>query len=172
MYFLTTGRIGFREWRESDRPLAVALWGDIEVTRLIGGPFSHEQIRQRLENEIATQRLHRIQYWPIFELASGIHLGCCGLRPYPKAAKTLELGFHLRPACQGKGFAQEAALGVIDHAFRTIGIEALFAGHNPKNEKSGMLLGKLGFEYTHDEFYEPTGLQHPSYLLKRERAAR
>jgi hypothetical protein len=53
-----------------------------------------------------------------------------------------------------------------------MGIEALFAGHNPNNEKSGMLLGKLGFEYTHDEFYEPTGLQHPSYLLKRERAAR
>jgi [ribosomal protein S5]-alanine N-acetyltransferase len=29
------------------------------------------------------------------------------------------------------------------------------------------LLAKLGFHYTHDEFYPPTGLQHPSYLLMR-----
>ena len=24
---------------------------------------------------------------------------------------------------------------------------------------------RLGFRYTHDEYYEPTGLQHPSYLM-------
>ena len=29
------------------------------------------------------------------------------------------------------------------------------------------LLTRLGFVYTHDEFYEPTGLRHPSYMLAR-----
>jgi hypothetical protein len=27
---------------------------------------------------------------------------------------------------------------------------------------------RLGFVHTHDEFYEPTGLMHPSYLLTRQ----
>jgi RimJ/RimL family protein N-acetyltransferase len=43
---------------------------------------------------------------------------------------------------------------------------ALFAGHHPANRSSRDLLLKLGFRYTHDEYYAPTGLQHPSYLLR------
>lgn len=27
---------------------------------------------------------------------------------------------------------------------------------------------RLGFIYTHHEFYPPTGLKHPSYLMKKE----
>ncbi|HUV51221.1 MAG TPA: GNAT family protein, partial [Anaerolineae bacterium] len=41
----------------------------------------------------------------------------------------------------------------------------LFAGHNPKNEASRHLLEKLGFRYSHDEYYAPTGLNHPSYMM-------
>jgi len=29
-------------------------------------------------------------------------------------------------------------------------------------------LKKLGFAYSHDEYYAPTGLKHPSYLLNKE----
>jgi len=39
----------------------------------------------------------------------------------------------------------------------------LFAGHNPNNTNSRKVLEKLGFTYVGDEFYEPTGLYHPSY---------
>jgi len=51
------------------------------------------------------------------------------------------------------------------HAFGELKVAALFAGHNPANAVSRHLLGKLGFRFTHEELYEPTGLQHPSYLL-------
>ena len=53
----------------------------------------------------------------------------------------------------------------MDHAFRDLAVGGLFAGHNPKNTASRHLLQKLGFRYTHDEFYAPTGLQHPSYMM-------
>jgi RimJ/RimL family protein N-acetyltransferase len=46
--------------------------------------------------------------------------------------------------------------------------DGLFAGHNPKNEASRQLLEKLGFRYTHDEYYAPTGLNHPSYMMTAE----
>ena len=166
-YFLTTSRLGFRCWSSDDTALAFNLWGDPEVTKLIGGPFSTEQVTARLLKEIATQREHGIQYWPIFALVTGDHVGCCGLRPYTPEAKVCEIGFHLRSTFWGQGYTAEAAHAVIDYAFSHLGCEALFAGHNPANEASRRLLTKLGFRYTHDEFYPPTGLNHPSYLLTK-----
>lgn len=171
-YFLTSERIGFRHWKPEDLPLATQLWGDIAVTRLIGGPFTESQIRERLSKEMATQAEHGIQYWPIFDRTNGDNIGCCGLRPYSKRPNTIELGFHLRPAYWGKGFAKEAAKTTIQYAFEKLATGALFAGHNPKNEPSRHLLTRLGFEFTHEEFYPPTGLQHPSYLLTREKRER
>ena len=45
----------------------------------------------------------------------------------------------------------------------------LFAGHNPDNDASRQLLQQLGFQYTHDEPYAPTGRMHPSYVLSAPR---
>jgi RimJ/RimL family protein N-acetyltransferase len=152
-------RLVFRCWSEADVDLAVALWGDPEVTRLIGAIDP----RARLAQEIATHRDHGIQYWPIFLASDGAHVGCAGLRP--RDADTLELGFHLTRAHWGRGLASEAARATIAFAFDTLRVRALFAGHHPDNEASRRVLAKLGFVHTHDELYPATGRMHPSYLL-------
>ena len=152
--------------------LAMALWGDPEVTRLIGGVFSREQVRERLSRETATMQSHGMQYWPVFLLATGEHVGCCGLRPYKSEEGICEIGVHLRRDFWGRGYAPEATRAVIEYAFNILGVKALFAGHNPANEASRGLLEKLRFRYTHDEYYPPTGLNHPSYLLASEEFAR
>ena len=77
-----------------------------------------------------------------------------------------EIGFHFRPEFWGQRYASEAANAVIDYAFRVLKADKLFAGHNPNNVASRKTLLSLGFAYIGDEFYEPTGLQHPSYELK------
>jgi len=166
-YFLVSPRLGFRCWSAEDLPLAVALWGDVRVTQFIGGPFSEQRIRERLEREIAHMRDNRMQYWPIFLLSNGRHVGCAGLRPYKSEEKIYELGFHLRPEFWRQGLAEEAARAVIAYGFEQLGANALFAGHHPENAVSRHLLEKLGFRLTGTEFYPPTGLQHPSYLLCR-----
>jgi RimJ/RimL family protein N-acetyltransferase len=140
------------------------------VTRLIGGPCSPEQVRSRLEVEIANHDQHGTQYWPLFLLATGEFVGCCGLRPYHVANAVHEFGFHLCRAHWGQGYAQEAGTRVIRHAFGQCRAAALFAGHHPDNAASRAILLKLGFRYTHNEYYRPTGLHHPSYLLRREDA--
>lgn len=169
-FFLESSRLGFRCWYESDFPLARTLWGDPAVTRFIAvGGLSERQIRSRLEREIETQRHDGIQYWPIFLLATGEHVGCCGLRPHGEDPGIPELGVHISSRHWRQGYAFEAASCVVDHAFKIIGAEALFAGHNPANFASRGLLARLGFVYTHDEFYEPTGLHHPSYMFMRSR---
>lgn len=168
--FPASERLRFRAWAPEDVELAVGLWGDPDVTRFIAasGPPSRAEIEERLAREMATQADHGIQYWPIFLRGDGRHVGCCGLRPYQPERSVVEFGVHLRPAFWRQGLAGEGARAVIEHAFEKLGARAVFAGHHPRNAASGELLARLGFRYTHDELYPPTGLMHPSYLLARE----
>jgi len=76
------------------------------------------------------------------------------------------MGVHLRPPSWGCGLAEEAARAVIKFAFENIGANALFASHHPANAASQHLILKLGFRLMHEEFYLPTDLLHPSYLLE------
>jgi ribosomal-protein-alanine N-acetyltransferase len=60
----------------------------------------------------------------------------------------------------------------MEYAFDRLAAAGLFAGHNPRNAASRCLLAKLGFRYTHNEYYAPTGLDHPSYLMTADDYAR
>jgi [ribosomal protein S5]-alanine N-acetyltransferase len=169
-FFLRTERIDFRIWTAEDLPLAIGIWGNPQVTRLVAdlGNPSKEQARERLAREMANQDAYGVQYWPIFMVDSGEHLGCCGLRPYRPEEGVFEIGAHLLPGRWGHGYATEALRCVVAHAFGPLQVRALFARHNPSNHGSGRVLEKLGFRNTHDEFMPQTGLNHPCYLLQAE----
>lgn len=167
-FFLKSKRLGFRIWSEHDLDIAVELWGDYEVTKFFDarGKWSRAEVRKRLAAEIEIQKQYGVQYWPIFLLNTQEHVGCCGFRPYDLPRGILEIGFHIRSNQWRRGYAREAATAAIEYAFNTLNVNSIFAGHNPNNDASGLLLRQLGFNYTHDEYYSPTGLNHPSYLLK------
>jgi [ribosomal protein S5]-alanine N-acetyltransferase len=164
-YFLKTERLGFSEWSESDSSLAEMLWGDSKVSFFIGGPFTSDEARTRLKREIEMMIAHKVQYWPVFLLREDKFVGCAGLRSYRNDERVFEMGVHLLPGCWGQGFGQEAARAVIEFGFERFGAKSLFAGHHPANVASRRLLERLGFRFTHEEFYPPTGLNHPSYRL-------
>ena len=169
--FIKTRRLYFRTWQADDFDLAMDLWGDHKVTRFIvaKGQMSEDEVRCRLLKEIETQEKQGVQYWPCFLKSSDSFIGCCGIRPYDLSKKLYEIGFHILSCCWGKGLAVEAARGVMIHAFGTLKVSGVFAGHHPDNIISPHVLEKLGFQYTHKEFYTPTGLKHPSYILYREK---
>jgi RimJ/RimL family protein N-acetyltransferase len=169
-YFLTSSRLGFRLWGKDDTALATALWGDCQVLRFIDSrdALTSAEAEQRLCSEISTQQEHKVQYWPIFLLATGQHVGCCGLHARDIPAGEANFGVHLRPEFWGSGLAMEAGKAVIGYAFGTLGMKKVFAGHNPENSASRAMLKKLGFVYLEDEFYAPTCLMHPLYVMTAE----
>jgi Acetyltransferases, including N-acetylases of ribosomal proteins len=169
-FFLKSIRIGFSRWSEDDICDALELWGNPEVAKFITaeGTMSKKQVQERLRKEIESYNNYNIQYWPIYLIETNENLGCCGLRPYDYENNILEMGIHLKEKYWGKGIAKEACLAVMEYAFRNLNANALFTGHNPKNSASAQLLKKLGFVYTHDEYYPPTNLYHPSYLMKKQ----
>ena len=164
-YFLKSQRLGFRCWQNEDLPLAMKLWGDRKVSALLGGPFTPEQVRQRLQLEIERMDNLGIQYWPIFLLDGDRHAGCAGLQPWGDEPRVYELGFHLRRDLWGQGLATEAAQAVIEYAFGSLSAEALMAGHHPRNRASRKVLLKLGFVYMGMQLYPPTGVVEPIYRL-------
>jgi ribosomal-protein-alanine N-acetyltransferase len=166
-YFLKSARLGFRCWTREDLALAQQLWGDPEVTRYFGGPFPEQVVLQKLEQEISRMSAHGFEYWPIHMLSDNEFAGCCGIRPYRLEDGVHELGFHLRPKYWGQGLAREAAQTVIDFAFETIQANGLAAGHHPENVNSKKVLERLGFIYTHDEYYPPLRISIPYYFLAR-----
>ena len=167
-YFMCSARLGFGHWHAHDLPLALGLWGDPQVTTLTGGPFTPAQVAERLAREIHHQQVYGFQYWPLFDLRTDEHVGCCGLQPRAPALRICELGYQLRADRWGQRYAQEAGETVIAQAFGTLGLTALFAGHHPDNARSRRVLEALGFEYTHHEVYPPSGEMEPAYLLRRE----
>ena len=166
-YFLTTDRLGFGQWNESDSSLAVTLWGDPNVSLFIGGPFTADEVSARLRREIEMMVSYEVQYWPVFFLQENKFAGCAGLRPYGDTECVFEIGVHLLPSCWGQDLGREAARAVIQFGFEKLGAKGLFAGHHPSNVASRRLLEGLGFRFTYEEFYAPTGLYHPSYLLMK-----
>jgi RimJ/RimL family protein N-acetyltransferase len=169
-YFLTSKRLGFCKWGEEELDLAYNLWGNPDITELIDarGKLRREEVRELLAKEIESQNTFGVQYWPIFLLNTNEHLGCCGLRPYNPTKNIYEIGAHILPKHWRNGYALEACCSVIEYAFQVLNCFALFAGHNPNNHASKKLLEKLKFNYIRNEFYEPTGLKHPSYLLSKK----
>lgn len=166
-YFLKTQRIGFSIWSINDTSLAKQLWGNPQVTQYIcaKGIFSDKEILDRLSLEIHNNELYHVQYWPIFDLKTHQFIGCCGLRPH---LHDYEIGFHLLPEFWHQNYAIEASLAVINYAFMAINTKCLYAGHHPFNIASKRILQKLGFIYFKDEFYQPTGLNHPTYQLTKK----
>lgn len=168
-YFIKSERLGFSKWNDKKLPLAKKLWGDLKVSELIDsrGKLNDKQILDKLNCEIGNQEKFGVQYFPIFLLENNEFVGCCGLKPYDLENKIYEIGFHIIPKHWRKGIAKESAERIINYAFEELKVNEIFAGHHPNNNSSEKLLKKLGFEFIGEEFFEPTGSNHPSYKIKR-----
>ncbi len=94
-------------------------------------PFTVDDARQRI------LRL-RERNSPVWAIDNGELIGLIGIAG--------EFGYWLARSAWGKGYASEAARIVIDHAFESLGFDALHANPIADNKASHHLLEKLGFE--------------------------
>lgn len=80
----------------------------------------------------------------VVESESGRVVGSCGLGTNKGEP---EIGYWFARDAWGRGYATEAALGVLEIA-RLLGVRRLTAGHMADNPASGRVLRKLGFRPT------------------------
>jgi len=74
-------------------------------------------------------------------------VGHCGFHGPPEDVGRAEIGYTILPVYRGKGYAVEAARGLVDWA-RSQGETVVFASVSPHNSASLAVVDKLGFRKT------------------------
>ena len=80
----------------------------------------------------------------VTEKSGGTALGICGLIKRDSLPVT-DIGYAFLESAQGKGYAREAAAGVMRYAQEVLKMQELMAITSPVNTASNQLLQKLGF---------------------------
>lgn len=147
--FLETERLVLRRFTEADVDNLFDLDGDPEVMRFITGgkPTPRDVIR----NDILPRFLHYYErfagfgFWAAIEKSTGDFLGWFHFRP-PEGGgpDEIELGYRLRRAAWGKGYATEGSRALIHKGFTELGVRRVVASTMTVNTASRRVMEKAG----------------------------
>lgn len=139
-----TARLRFREMTEEDLDAMAELLGDAEVMRYYPRPRTREEARAWIDWNRRNYAQHGYGLW-ILETHDGEFVGDCGLTWQPVGERqVLEVGYHVLPAHQGRGYATEAARACLQLATVEIGEEHVVAIVHPDNTASRRVAERIG----------------------------
>jgi [ribosomal protein S5]-alanine N-acetyltransferase len=143
----STARLHLRPLRQSDDAVLFPFMSDPEVMRYWDWPehdsptITTAYVAVLLE-EVAAGKAH---YWAICLGPEGHVIGTCDLSEIDEHHRRAEVGFMVAREYWGKGYAFEAMQAVVEYAVRSMGIERFSARTHAGNERSAVLLRRLGF---------------------------
>jgi [ribosomal protein S5]-alanine N-acetyltransferase len=145
MTLLRTSRLQLRPLSPQDAPAMFAMMRDLETMRFWDWPAftDSETVDDIVAAQIADMEAGNALYWAVCR--NGAAIGCCDLSEIDRHHLRAEVGFLFDRASWGQGYAFEAMTAIVDHAFGELGLERLWARFHAGNEKSRLLLDRLGF---------------------------
>jgi RimJ/RimL family protein N-acetyltransferase len=139
-----SARLTFREMSLDDLDDMALLLGDPEVMTYYPRPKTREESAQWIYWNRGLYRTHGYGLWLLIA-ADGAFVGDCGLTPQVVDDVTeLEVGYHVLPALQNRGYATEAAAAARDFARTVVGATRLIAIIHPDNRPSQRVAEKIG----------------------------
>jgi RimJ/RimL family protein N-acetyltransferase len=146
--FLRTDRLLLRRFSEADADHLYALDNDPCVMRYING--GTPTLREIVERDILPtflrydERAPGYGFWAAIGQVCGEWLGWFSFRPKADAPGDVVLGYRLRKAAWGRGYATEGARALIDWGFAELGIRRVVATTYEHNRASRRVMEKLG----------------------------
>ncbi|MGW1209313.1 GNAT family N-acetyltransferase [Streptomyces sp. NPDC002499] len=147
--YLDTERLTLRRFTADDADLLIELDSDPAVMRYLTGGSSTapEIVRERhLPNIIAGyEKWHGdLGLFAAYEKDGGAFIGWFCLRPEPEGPlDEAELGYRLRQAAWGKGYATEVSRALLGKAFAGLGLRLVWAETMTVNRGSRNVMEKL-----------------------------
>ncbi len=144
---LTTQRLLLRKLEINDAPEIFSLRSDSRVNEYLDRPETTSLTEAKAFIEMITAGVDQNKnfYWAISLKADHKLIGTICLWNIDIENATIEVGYELLPAHQGKGLMHEALLKVIDYVFKTLAFKTIVAYTNAANKKSIKLLERNGF---------------------------
>lgn len=140
---LETERLILRLPRIEDFENYAELMGDEVAARYIGGHLSRSAAWRKFLQMPGAWALQGFAMFSIVDRTSGEWLGQAG--PWkPEGWPGNEIGWSLRRAAWGRGYAHEAAVAAIDWAFDRLGWQEIIHCIDPDNAPSQKLAERLG----------------------------
>jgi RimJ/RimL family protein N-acetyltransferase len=139
-----SARLTFREMSLDDLDDMALLLGDPEAMAYYPRPKTREEAAQWIYWNRGLYRTHGYGLW-LLATADGAFVGDCGLTPQVvDGVRELEVGYHVLPALQNRGYATEAAAASRDFARTVVGATRLIAIIHPDNRPSQRVAEKIG----------------------------
>lgn len=142
---LETQRLILRGWGEKDLDAYAEMCGDPEVMRYIGTgkPLSRWESWRNMAMILGHWQLRGYGMWAVEERQSGEMIGRIGCWQ-PEGWPGFEIGWTLRRAYWGHGFATEGARAAMDYAFGELQQSHVISLIRPENAASRRVAQRLG----------------------------
>jgi RimJ/RimL family protein N-acetyltransferase len=166
---LQTERLVLRRFTAEDDELLVDLDADPEVVRYLRPHF--ETTLEKVRTEILPRLLGYYDTlveggaWAAHERTTGVFIGWFFVRPDRSPPHDLELGYRLRRAAWGKGYATEMSRALLRHGFARLGYSRVMARAELENAGSWRVMEKLGM--TREREVDEDGIRVVEYGIDR-----
>ncbi len=159
---LTSARLFLRPLTMADADIAVEILTDPAVMKFVTKTQTKDEVLAALPLTLRRSGGGCVGVWCVIERATGEKLGTAVLLPLPiEEADTdwgllggaalpegeIEIGYLLKPAAWGKGYATEATQRLLKLAFEDSPLEEIVAVTDPENGASQNVLKKCGLRY-------------------------
>jgi RimJ/RimL family protein N-acetyltransferase len=145
MLTLETDRLFLRPLRESDLDAYAEMHADPEIMRYIGDgrPLTRPGAWRNLAMMVGHWHLRGYGLWAAEVRSTGELVGRIGFWN-PEGWPGFELGWMLRRACWGRGYATEGARAALRHAFGAMGRPEVISLIQPANAASIRVAERIG----------------------------
>jgi len=157
-YILKTERVALRTWEDSDLEAFAEMNADPEVMRYFKTALNKAESKQLLQRLKEHYQTHGYTYFAAETVKAQEFIGFVGLayQTYenPPYTPYVDIGWRLKRASWGKGYATEAAFACLKFGFEPLELETIYSVTPLQNLASERVMQKIGMTKI-DEFEHP-----------------
>jgi len=155
LIIVETERLSIREITKADaQALSKVLADPVVMKYSTVGIHSKEQIIDYITNCQKQYELNGYGHWAIYHAISGDFVGVCGLNTHDlNSDDVIHINYRLATNQQGKGYAVESTLGVLEFAKNSLKLDVIHALIEPENTSSVNVVNRTGFHFLESSLF-------------------
>jgi RimJ/RimL family protein N-acetyltransferase len=166
IYLLRTPRLGLRRWSPADLEPCAQMNADPAVREFFpSGLMTRDQTAEMIRRLEEHFDQYGYGFYALDVLDTGEFIGFAGLS-HPTGFEAwfvpcMEIGWRLRREAWGHGYATEAARACLQHGWKALGLEKIYAYTAELNVRSQRVMDKIGMVRAGEFDHPKIGDGHP-----------